>query len=81
MTGSGTFTTVAARLNTVGWYAYVRVVPGDANHIGLTTPCRAPDENFRVQTQPRVQTIVSSTRVQPGTGRYRDNIVVTAVPA
>jgi Sortase domain len=77
-TGSGTFTTAAATLNTVGWYAYVQAVPGDANHIGVTTPCRAPNESFRVETQPRVQTIVSSTSVQPGTALH-DRIMVSGL--
>ena len=77
-TGSGTFTTAPARLNAVGWYAYVQVVPGDTNHIGLTTPCRAPNESFRVETQPRVQTIVSSTVVQPGTALH-DRVMVAGL--
>ena len=76
--GSGRFTTPAARLNALGWYTYVHVVPGDANHVGLTTPCRAPNESFRVETQPRVQTIVSSTRVQPGTAIH-DRVMVSGL--
>jgi Sortase domain len=77
-TGSGSFTTAPARLNTVGWYTFVQTVPGDANHIGLTTPCRAPNESFRVETQPRVQTIVSSTRVEPGTALH-DRVMVSGL--
>lgn len=77
-TGSGSLTTAAARLNAVGWYTYVQIVPGDANHVGLTTPCRAPNESFRVETQPRVQTIVSSTRVQPGTALH-DRVMVSGL--
>jgi Sortase domain/Bacterial Ig-like domain (group 1) len=76
--GSGTFTTPAARLNAVGWYTYVLAVPGDASHVGVTTPCRAPNESFRVETQPRVQTVVSEARVQPGTAIH-DRVTVSGL--
>ena len=77
-TGSGTVTTPPARLEALGWYAYVLVVPGDEGHTGVTTPCRAAGESFRVETQPRVQTIVSSDRVQPGSPIY-DRVQVSGL--
>ncbi len=65
-TGSGVFVTPPATLSQVGWYTYQEIVPGDAEHVGLTTPCGVPSETFRVVTEPRVTTIVSSQHVQPG---------------
>ncbi|MFN2466901.1 MAG: sortase domain-bontaining protein [Gaiellaceae bacterium] len=73
--GSGAYTTPPATFDEVGWYAYVEVVPGDASHIGLTTPCRVPSELFRVEAQPRVRTIVSAARVEPGT-EIHDRVLV-----
>jgi len=64
--GSGTYTTPAATLRAVGWYTYVLVIPGDAANAGVTTPCGVPSESFRVETQPKVTTVVSSPRVEPG---------------
>lgn len=73
--GPGVYTTPPAALERVGWYTYVEEVASDANHIGVTTPCKAPGETFRVETQPRVRTVVSSDRVAPGT-EIRDRILV-----
>ena len=61
--GNGTFTTTAVAIKAPGWYAYQETVPGDASTIGLTTPCNAPSERFRVDTQPAVVTTVSSQSV------------------
>ena len=66
--GNGAFTTTAITLKLPGWYVYQEVVPGDAGTLGLTTPCNAPTERFRVDTQPTVvATTVSSQSVVPGT--------------
>jgi hypothetical protein len=76
--GSGVVTTQPARLQEIGWYTYVEGVPGDAGHVGAATPCRAPGESFRVEAQPRVQTIVSSARVAPGTAIH-DRVMVNGL--
>jgi hypothetical protein len=65
--GTGSVTTPAVTLKLPGWYAYQEVIPGDAGTIGLTTPCNAPSERFRVETQPKVITTVSAQSVAPGT--------------
>lgn len=65
--GPGTYTTPPATLRAVGWYTYRLEVPGDETHVGVTTPCAVPVESFRVEVQPRVTTVVSSARVEPGT--------------
>jgi len=65
--GPGTYTTPPATLGTVGWYTYRLDVPGDETHLGVTSPCAVPSESFRVEVQPRVSTVVSATKVQPGT--------------
>jgi hypothetical protein len=65
--GAGTYTTPAATIDAPGWYTYQLEIPDDAEHIGLTTPCAVPAESFRVEVQPRVTTVVSAQRVQPGT--------------
>ncbi|MDX6716397.1 MAG: hypothetical protein QOH30_2955, partial [Baekduia sp.] len=57
--GPGTITTPPTRMDGPGWYTYVLVVPGDADHLGATTPCAEPTETFRVEVQPRVTTAVS----------------------
>lgn len=64
--GSGTTSTPPARLTQAGWYTYREIVPGDALHVGVTTPCGVPAESFRVEAQPRVRTTVSSQRVAVG---------------
>jgi hypothetical protein len=76
--GAGTYTTQPAKLDQVGFYTYVAVVPGDAGHIGVTSPCRAPGETVRVEAQPRVQTVVSSERVAPGTAIH-DRVIVSGL--
>lgn len=65
--GPGTYTTSPLTLRAVGWYTYRLEIPGDETHVGVTTPCGVPAESFRVEVQPRVTTLVSSTRVEPGT--------------
>jgi hypothetical protein len=64
--GNGAFTTTAITVKLPGWYVYQEVVPGDASTLGLTTPCNAPTERFRVDTQPAVVTTASSQSVAPG---------------
>jgi sortase family protein len=64
--GNGTYTTPALTLKAPGWYVYQEVVPGNAGSTGVTTPCAAPGERFRVETQPTVVTTVSSQSVVPG---------------
>ncbi len=76
--GTGTFTTPAVTLKQPGWYAYQEVFPGDAGTIGLTTPCNAPSERLRVETQPQVVTAVSSQSVAPGT-QITDSVKVSGL--
>ena len=76
--GTGTFTTPAVTLKQPGWYAYQEVFPGDAGTIGLTTPCNAPSERLRVETQPQVVTTVSSQSVAPGT-QITDSVKVSGL--
>jgi LPXTG-site transpeptidase (sortase) family protein len=64
--GPGVVTTQPATLQEVGWYTYEEVIPPDSTQIGTKTACGVPSENFRVETQPRIRTIVASDRVQPG---------------
>src|SRR5579859_1959826 len=75
--GNGTFTTAAVTVKLPGWYAYQEVVPGNAGTTGLTTPCNAPSERFRADTQPKVIT-VSSQSVTPG-GQITDTIAVSGL--
>jgi hypothetical protein len=60
------FLTPPATFATPGWYAYQEVIPGDANDIGLTTPCGAASEMVQVQAQPTLGTQVNSQVVTPG---------------
>ena len=76
--GSGTVTTPPATLAQPGWYAYQEVVPDDAGHVGLTTPCGVPSETFKVQARPAVTTVVSADRVVPGTP-ITDTLVVSGL--
>ncbi len=76
--GNGTLTTAAFTLKLPGWYVYQEVVPGDASTLGLTTPCNAPTERFRVDTQPAVVTTVSSQSVIPGTA-ITDTVTVSGL--
>ena len=64
--GPGTYRTEAVRLAKPGIYAYQEVIPGDGDHVGLTTPCNVPSERVRVEVQPRVTTVVSAQRAAPG---------------
>jgi Sortase domain len=65
--GPGTYTTPYATMRKVGWYTFQQVIPGDGGHVGLTTDCRDPAESFKVETQPTVETRVSSDRIAPDT--------------
>jgi hypothetical protein len=76
--GSGTYRTDPAQLARPGWYAYQEVIPPDAAHIGLTTPCNVPSERVRVEVQPRVTTVVSSQRTAPGAAIF-DRVRVTGL--
>src|SRR5262249_30692502 len=61
-----------------GWYVYQEIVPGDAGHIGLTTPCNAPSERVKVVVQPKVVTTVSTQSTAPGTA-ITDTVVVSGL--
>ncbi len=76
--GNGTFTTAPVTIKAPGFYAYQEVVPGNASTLGLTTPCNAPSERFRVDTQPTVVTTVSSQSVIPGAA-ITDTVKVTGL--
>ncbi len=76
--GTGSFTTSGLIVSKPGWYVYQEVVPGNAGTLGLTTPCNAPSERFRVDTQPKVVTTVSSQNVTPG-AQITDSIKVTGL--
>jgi hypothetical protein len=73
--GSGTYTTPAVKLEKPGWYVYQHVVPGDAGHVGLTTPCDDEKERVEVEVQPKVTTVVSEQKVVPGTKVF-DRVLV-----
>lgn len=73
--GSGTYTTPAVKLEKPGWYVYQHVVPGDAGHVGLTTPCDDEKERVKVEVQPTVTTVVSAQKVAPGTKVF-DRVLV-----
>jgi hypothetical protein len=64
--GPGTYTTDAAQVAAAGWYSYQEVIPDDADHVGLTTPCNVPSERVKVEVQPRVTTVVTTQRTAPG---------------
>jgi hypothetical protein len=76
--GNGSYTTPALTLKAPGWYAYQEVIPGDSGTLGLTTPCNAPSERFRVETRPKVVTTVSSQSVVPGT-QITDTVKVSGL--
>ena len=76
--GPGTYRTEAARLAKPGIYSYQEVIPPDAGHIGLTTPCNVPSERVRVEVQPRVTTVVSSQTTTPGAAIF-DRVRVTGL--
>ena len=73
--GSGVYTTPTASLAKPGWYVYQVVAPDDAAHVGATTPCTEPSERIRVEVQPRVRSVVSSSRVALGTP-ISDHVIV-----
>ena len=54
------------------------MIPPDASHIGLTTPCNVPSERVRVEVQPRVTTVVSSQTTTPGAAIF-DRVRVTGL--
>jgi hypothetical protein len=62
----GVFTTPPMILDRAGWYTYEEVVPPDSRQLGVKTRCGLPQENVRVDTRPRITTIVGSDRVSPG---------------
>jgi len=76
--GTGSFTTTGLTVSKPGWYVYQEVVPGNAGTLGLTTPCNAPSERFRADTQPKVVTTVSSQNVAPG-AQITDAVKVTGL--
>ena len=76
--GPGTYTTEATRPAKAGWYAYQEVIPGDADHVGMTTPCNVPSERVKVEVQPRVTTVISSQRTAPGATIF-DRVRVTGL--
>jgi Sortase domain len=76
--GPGTYRTEPVRLARPGIYAYQEVIPGNADHVGLTTPCNVPSERVRVEVQPRVTTVVSTQRAAPGTSIF-DRVRVTGL--
>ena len=56
---------------TAGWYTFVIVVPSDAVHVGVTTPCGVAAESFKAQAVPQLKTTVSAQRVTVGTPIHR----------
>jgi hypothetical protein len=76
--GNGSFTTPAITVSKPGWYVYQEVIPGDVGSTGLTTPCSTPSERFRVDTQPKVVTTVSSQSVTPG-AQLTDTVKVSGL--
>ena len=76
--GPGTISTPPTPVARPGWYSYVIVVPGDADHLGATSPCGDPAETFQVQAQPQLATTVSSTTVRPGTAST-DSVAVSGL--
>jgi sortase family protein len=76
--GNGSYTTPPVTLKAPGWFVYQEVVPGNVGTTGLTTPCAAPGERFRVQTQPTVVTTVSSQSVAPD-AQITDTVKVTGL--
>jgi LPXTG-site transpeptidase (sortase) family protein len=64
--GPGESRTPATTLNTPGYYGYQLTVPSTADVLGTTTPCVPDEEVVRVQSQPVVQTVVTSSALNPG---------------
>ena len=76
--GNGTYLTPPVTLKAPGWYVYVELISGNAGNMGVTTSCSAPSERFRVDTQPRVVTTVSSQSVVPG-AQITDTVKVSGL--
>ena len=76
--GSGTTTTKPVKLDAPGWYVYQHVIPGDANHVGLTTLCTDARERVKVVAVPVVKTVVSEQLVAPGAEIF-DTVTVTGL--
>jgi hypothetical protein len=68
--GPGVFSTPSIMLEDVGWYAFQEVVPGDSQHLGVTTRCGLPAASVRVEAQPRLWTVASSLLVTTGTAIF-----------
>lgn len=64
--GSGATTTKGVVLDEPGWYVYQHVIPSDANHAGVTTPCDDAKERVKVVAAPKVTTVVSNQTVEAG---------------
>jgi LPXTG-site transpeptidase (sortase) family protein len=64
--GPGESRTPATTLTAPGYYGYQLTVPSSADVLGLTTPCVPDEEVVRVQSQPVVQTVVTSSSLAPG---------------
>ena len=73
--GPGDYQTPPVKLDKPGWYVYTQTVPGDADHVGVSTPCTDPKERVKVVVQPRVRTVVSNQRTAPGT-EITDKVIV-----
>ena len=76
--GSGSYTTQGVTLTKPGLYQYQEVAPGDANHIGFTTPCNAASERVRVRASPAVHTVVSAQTAAPGAS-LTDSVTVSGL--
>jgi hypothetical protein len=74
-TGAGSYMTEPATFSQPGLYAYKETVAETGSHFGASTPCTDPAERVRVEVQPRVHTLVSDDRVEPGT-KISDKVVV-----
>lgn len=64
--GPGESRTPGTVLTEPGFYGYQLTVPSTADVLGLTTPCVPDEEVVRVQSQPVVQTVVTSPVLAPG---------------
>ncbi len=76
--GPGVIRTPAASLTAAGNYTYQLVVPDTPTTRGTTTPCAVPAESFRVESQPKITTVASATRIRPGTA-LTDLVTVTGL--
>ena len=71
----GASTTPPIRPLTPGWYGYQLLIPSTGGVIGTTTTCGLVEESFKVEVQPRVQTVVSTGALDPG-GEVFDTVKV-----